>query len=140
MEINLNRYFANLNTLFYNVLNYHWNVTGGLFLTLHKLYNEQYDFLFEKIDVLAEIMKSKGEFPVARFDQFKKLSDLETKESKNYKARTTIEELIKQFEFMNELTLEYGKISGDDLALVDYFTEMNQFFNKQLYFLRQFLK
>ena len=43
-ELSLKKYFADLNVLLYITLNFHWNVTGGLFLTLHEQYNKQYNF------------------------------------------------------------------------------------------------
>lgn len=142
MEESIKKYFANLNTLLYNVLNYHWNVTGGLFLTLHRLYNEQYDFIFNSIDELAEIQKGKDQFPLTCMKTILDTADIKTMESRDYSARETIELLINQFELMNKLALEYGKVADEkgDLTLVDYFTKQSAFFSKQLYFLRQFLK
>ncbi len=141
-EKKLIKYFSNLNTLIHNVLNFHWNVTGGLFLTLHQLYNEQYNFIFESIDQLAEILKMKGIYPPTCIKEIYELADIKTMESKDYSARETIEYEIEQFEQMNKLAYELGEIANkeDQLSLVDFFTNQTNFFNKQLYFLRQLLK
>lgn len=141
-EKNLKKYFANLNTVLHNVLNFHWNVTGGLFLTLHQLYNEQYDFIFTSIDQLAEIFKGKGIYPPTCIKVIYDLADIKTMDSKDYSARETIEYEIQQFELMNKLAHELGEDANknEDLTLVDFFTDQANFFNKQLYFLRQFLK
>lgn len=142
MKVDIKRYFANINTLLYNVFNYHWNVSGGLFLTLHKLYNEQYDFIFKQIDRLGEIQKAKGMYPCTCLPKIEEAADIKTMESKDYPAKKTIEMLIEQFSLMNDLAVEYGTIAeGEgDLVLVDFFTDESDFYSKQLYFLRQFIK
>jgi starvation-inducible DNA-binding protein len=40
--------------------NYHWNVQGMHFPHLHKLFGEQYDFIDEKIDEIAEFIRYYG--------------------------------------------------------------------------------
>ncbi len=139
-EKSLKKYFADLNTMLHNVLNFHWNVTGGLFLTLHELYEEQYDFLFDSIDQLAEIFKGMGIYPLTDLPEIYDLADIKTMESKDYTARETIKYEIEQFELLNEKAYKLGNMYEDALSLVDYFTDQTNFFSKQLYFLRQFLK
>lgn len=141
-EKSLKTYFADLNTVIHNVLNFHWNVTGGLFITLHRLYEEQYEFLFNSIDQLAEILKGKGIFPLTCLREIYDLADIKTMESKDYTARETIESEIEQFELMNKKAHTLGEIANEegDLSLVDFFTNQTNFYNKQLYFLRQFIK
>lgn len=39
---------------------YHWNVTGPLFFSLHKMTEEQYEDLFEAVDDLAERLRALG--------------------------------------------------------------------------------
>ena len=39
---------------------YHWNVVGPLFVSLHKLTEEQYEDLFEAADELAERIRALG--------------------------------------------------------------------------------
>ncbi|QVK19226.1 DNA starvation/stationary phase protection protein [Mycoplasmatota bacterium] len=141
-EKNLKKYFADLNTVLYNILNFHWNVTGGLFITLHRLYQEQYEFLFDSIDQLAEIFKAKGIYPLTCLREIYDLADIKTMESKDYTARETIESEIEQFELLNKKSISLADAANEegDLTLVDYFTDQSNFFNKQLYFLRQFIK
>jgi starvation-inducible DNA-binding protein len=40
---------------------YHWNVTGPNFPALHKMFNDQYDALFEEVDKIAEHVRALGE-------------------------------------------------------------------------------
>lgn len=46
--------------LFLSTHNYHWNVEGGNFIPLHKLFEDQYNELFEAIDEIAERIRALG--------------------------------------------------------------------------------
>ncbi|MDF2699297.1 MAG: Ferritin Dps family protein [Haloplasmataceae bacterium] len=142
MEDNLKKYMANLHVLIHNALNFHWNVTGGLFLTLHELFQHQYDFFFKQIDILAELMKGRNMLPPITLPEIENLADLELFESKDYTARDTLEIQLKQFQFMLDLSNKLSTFYGEqhDLALEDFFIDMSKFLGKHLYFLRQILK
>lgn len=141
-ELSLKKYFADLNVLLYITLNFHWNVTGGLFLTLHELYNKQYNFIFTSIDQLAEILKRKNIYPLTTFNDINELSNIKTIESRDYTARESLEYLVKLFELLNKEAIKLGNQAEKEvkLTLADFFTQQSNFFNKQLYFLQQFLK
>lgn len=141
-ELSLKKYFADLNVLLYITLNFHWNVTGGLFLTLHELYNKQYNFIFTSIDQLAEILKRKNIYPLTTFNDINELSNIKTMESRDYTARESLEYLVKLFELLNKEAIKLGNQAEKEvkLTLADFFTQQSNFFNKQLYFLQQFLK
>ncbi len=141
-ENSLNRYYANLNTIMYNLLNFHWNVTGGLFLTLHQLYQDEAQFLFNSILQLAETIKGEELYPLTCLHLIYDAADIKTMESKDYTARETIENSIHQFASMKKLALELNKLANDanSYSLMDFLTHQITYFNKQLYLLRQFLK
>jgi starvation-inducible DNA-binding protein len=42
--------------------NYHWNIEGERFYSLHKLFEEQYNELFKALDVIAERIRALGEY------------------------------------------------------------------------------
>ncbi|MCS7025316.1 MAG: DNA starvation/stationary phase protection protein [Bryobacteraceae bacterium] len=46
--------------LYTKTRNFHWNVTGPRFHDLHKFFEDQYNFLDEKIDEIAERIRSLG--------------------------------------------------------------------------------
>lgn len=56
--------------------NYHWNVEGRHFPSLHPLFEQQYDELFEAIDDIAERIRALGEKAPGSFVEFAKLSKL----------------------------------------------------------------
>lgn len=50
----LNVYLADLNVMYRKVQNYHWNVDGRNFFTIHAKLEEYYDEINENIDSIAE--------------------------------------------------------------------------------------
>ena len=81
-------------------------------------------------------------YPLTTLSEINELASLKTLESRDYSARETLETVRKQFEFLNKEANRLGNLAGQkgDLILGDFFTQQNSFFNKQLYFLQQFLK
>ncbi len=48
--------------LYLSTHNYHWNVEGGNFYPLHKLFEGQYTELFEAVDEIAERIRALGDY------------------------------------------------------------------------------
>ncbi len=57
--------------------NFHWNVKGPLFKSLHDLTEEQYEDLFEAIDELAERIRALGFDAPGSFEVYRELSEVE---------------------------------------------------------------
>ena len=47
-------------TLYLKTHNFHWNVTGPMFRTLHLMFEEQYNELWLAVDVVAERIRALG--------------------------------------------------------------------------------
>ena len=58
----LSQILASNYTLYLKSLNYHWNVTGPMFQTLHLMFETQYTELALAVDLIAERIRSLG-FP-----------------------------------------------------------------------------
>lgn len=59
--------------------NAHWNVIGDDFFQLHSAFNDQYEALFDKIDVFAERIRQLGSFVsvnLANFNSIAQMPDL----------------------------------------------------------------
>lgn len=61
---------ANNYALYLKTQNYHWNVTGPHFKSLHVLFEEQYNDLFAANDEIAERIRTLGEKVPASFSVF----------------------------------------------------------------------
>ena len=63
-------------TLYLKTQNFHWNVTGPQFQSLHTLFEEQYNELFVANDDLAERIRTLGEFAPGSYKQFAQLTNI----------------------------------------------------------------
>lgn len=58
----LNHLLADTVSLYFKTHSYHWNVTSPMFQTLHDMFMQQYTELWNSIDIIAERIRSLGEF------------------------------------------------------------------------------
>jgi starvation-inducible DNA-binding protein len=66
----LSRLLADTYTLYLKTHNYHWNVTGPMFQTLHLMFEGQYNELAIAVDVIAERIRSLGAPAPANYRDF----------------------------------------------------------------------
>jgi starvation-inducible DNA-binding protein len=72
----LSALLADSYTLYLMTHNFHWNVTGPMFNTLHLMFMQQYTELWNAVDPVAERIRSLG-FPApGSYAQFGKLSSI----------------------------------------------------------------
>lgn len=72
----LSRLLADTYTLYLTTHNFHWNVTGPMFNSLHDMFMQQYTELWNAVDPIAERIRSLG-FPApGSYAEFAKLSSL----------------------------------------------------------------
>lgn len=57
--------------------NFHWNVQGPLFYSLHMLFEQHYTFLATQVDEVAERIRTLGERAPGSYREFIKLSKVE---------------------------------------------------------------
>ncbi len=72
----LSRLLADTYLLYVKTHNYHWNVTGPLFNTLHLMFEQQYVELAEAVDLIAERIRALGSFAPGTYRQFSELSSI----------------------------------------------------------------
>ena len=72
----LARLLADSYTLYLKTHNFHWNVTGPMFNTLHTMFMEQYTELWNAVDPIAERIRALGHPAPGSYAQFGKLSSL----------------------------------------------------------------
>jgi starvation-inducible DNA-binding protein len=70
----LSHLLADTYTLYLKTHNYHWNVTGPMFNTLHLMFENQYNELALAVDLIAERIRALGYAAPGSYAQFAKLS------------------------------------------------------------------
>ncbi len=88
-------------TLYLKTHNYHWNVTGPMFTTLHTLFETQYTELALAVDEIAERIRAVGAFAPGSYTAFAKLSTV--KEATGHpNAKAMIQHLVADQEAVAE--------------------------------------
>lgn len=70
----LSKFLADTYTLYLKTQNYHWNVTGMHFNSLHEMFEEQYTDLAEAVDDIAERIRALGFMAPGSFSAYQELT------------------------------------------------------------------
>jgi starvation-inducible DNA-binding protein len=88
------RLLADTYTLYLKTHNYHWNVTGPMFQTLHLMFETQYNELALAVDLIAERIRALGAPAPGGYREFASLSSVGEDEDQP-DAREMIRRLVK---------------------------------------------
>ena len=72
----LSRLLADTYTLYLKTHNFHWNVTGPMFNTLHLMFETQYNELALAVDLIAERIRALGHPAPGSYSAYAKLSSI----------------------------------------------------------------
>ena len=72
----LSRLLADTYTLYLTTHNFHWNVTGPMFNSLHAMFMTQYTELWNAVDPIAERIRALGHVAPGSYAEFGRLSSL----------------------------------------------------------------
>lgn len=115
----LNILLANLQGLSLKTQNYHWNVTGPNFKSLHSLFEEQYNDLSSAIDTAAERIRCLNEKAPASWDIYKKLlvlKDGNVNSSASEMIKDLAEDQDKMITLLKEALLT-AQNAGDEVTI-----------------------
>ena len=90
----LSRVLADTFTLYLKTHNFHWNVIGPMFHTLHLMFEEQYNELWLAADAIAERIRALGCIAPGSYGEFSKLSYVQETEAV-LSAKEMIAELLR---------------------------------------------
>ena len=72
----LAKVLADTYTLYLKTHNYHWNVRGPMFHSLHTMFETQYNELALAVDEVAERIRALGELAPGSYSEFAKLASI----------------------------------------------------------------
>src|SRR5207244_7775303 len=72
----LSKLLADTYTLYLKTHNFHWNVTGPMFQTLHLMFETQYNELALAVDLIAERIRALGYPAPGTYSEYSKLSSI----------------------------------------------------------------
>jgi len=137
----LGRLLADSYTLYLQTHNFHWNVTGPMFQTLHVMFEAQYTELATAVDLVAERIRSLG-FPApASYAEFMRLSSI-----KDVAGVPKAEEMIRVLVDGQQSVVRTARslfpvveAAGDE-ATADLLTQRIQLHEKTAWMLRSLLE
>jgi len=136
----LSRVLADTYTLYLKTHNYHWNVTGPMFNTLHTMFEVQYNELWMAVDEVAERIRSLGEFAPGTYQAYAELTSIEDDKGVP-KAVAMIENLVKGHEAVARTARAVLPTASDvgDEATADLLIQRMQASEKTAWMLRSML-
>lgn len=134
----LNNYLANLMVWTVKLHNYHWNVQGSMFVALHHHTEEVYTQAFENFDEVAEILKMRGEMPLATMKEYLAVATMQETPTKAYSCCEVLCMLEADAELMLAAATDIRNdaCANDDFQVQALFEGYVSHFQKQLWFLK----
>ena len=136
----LSKLLADTYTLYLKTHNYHWNVTGPMFQTLHLMFETHYNELALAVDLIAERIRALGHVAPASYRAFSKLSTI--REEDGVPAATAmIRNLVKGHEAVAKTARQIFEMAdaANDQPTADLLTQRLQIHEKTAWMLRSLL-
>ena len=136
----LKHLLADTYTLYLKTHNYHWNVTGPMFQTLHLMFEQQYNELWTAVDLIAERIRSIGDFAPGSYKAFADLTSIEEEQ-----GVPAAEEMIRDLVAGHEAVIRTARgiypvaNEGGDEVTLDLLTQRLQVHEKTAWMLRSLL-
>ena len=137
----LSKLLADTYTLYLTTHNFHWNVTGPMFNTLHAMFMTQYTELWTAVDPIAERIRSLGHYAPATFAEFAKLASI-----KETTGQPKAEDMIRLLVEGNEAVVRTARAifpavdKANDEPTADLLTQRMQIHEKNAWMLRSLLE
>ena len=137
----LSRLLADTYTLYLETHNFHWNVTGPMFQTLHLMFEAQYNELALAVDVIAERIRSLGFYAPGTYAAYSKLTSFKT--SEEIPAATDMIRILvdgQETVVRTARSIYPAAESASDEATADLLTQRIQVHEKAAWMLRSLLQ
>ena len=141
ISIGLSKLLADTYSLYLKTHNFHWNVTGPMFQTLHLMFETQYNELALAVDLIAERIRSLGYPAPGTYSEFARLSSIrETSGVPN--AEEMVQILLEGQEAIVRTARSVFPVAenASDEATADLLTQRIQLHEKTAWMLRSLLE
>ena len=136
----LSHLLADTYTLYLKTHNFHWNVTGPMFQTLHLMFEQHYNELALAVDLIAERIRALGIAAPGSYREFAKLSTV-PEASGVPEATEMIRQLLMDHETVIRTARRVFRLAdaADDQPTADLLTQRMQTHEKTAWMLRSFI-
>lgn len=137
----LAKVLADTYTLYLKTHNFHWNVTGPMFQTLHLMFEQQYNELALAVDLVAERIRALGHPAPGSYAEFSKLSSI-GEASGVPRAEDMIRQLVDGQESLVRTARNVFATAekASDQVTIDLLTQRMQVHEKTAWMLRSLLE
>jgi starvation-inducible DNA-binding protein len=137
----LSKVLADSYTLYLKTHNYHWNVTGPMFQTLHLMFEQHYNELALAVDEIAERIRALGAKAPGSYREFTALSSID-EEDDIPDATDMIRRLVRGHEAVARTARSVFPVveRASDEPTADLLTQRLQVHEKTAWMLRSLLE
>jgi len=136
----LSKLLADSYTLYLKTHNYHWNVEGPQFNTLHQMFETQYTELAAAVDEIAERIRALGIKAPGSYSRFSELTSVDEADGEE-----DAEEMVRQLALGQEAIVRTAREAfpaadrANDEPTADLLTQRMQIHEKNAWMLRSML-
>ena len=134
-------FLADTYSLYLKTHNFHWNVVGPMFQTLHLMFEQHYNELWTAVDLIAERIRTLGYPAPGTYSEFAKLSSI-----KEHKGDVKAEDMIRYLVEGHEAVVRTARKmfpkaeKAQDQVTMDLLTQRMQIHEKTAWMLRSLLE
>src|SRR2546423_437250 len=134
----LSKLLADTYTLYLTTHNFHWNVTGPMFNTLHEMFMAQYTALWNAVDPIAERIRSLGHTAPGSYAQFSSMTSIADAPATPPKALHMVRILVEGHEAVARTAREVFPLAdhAGDEPTADLLTQRLTFHEQTAWMLR----
>jgi len=137
----LSHLLADSYTLYRKTHNFHWNVTGPMFQTLHLMFEQHYNELALAVDLIAERIRALGHPAPGSYADYARLTSIAEAEGVP-KAEDMIRQLVEGHEAVCRTARKIFEVvdKANDQPTADLLTQRLQLHEKTAWMLRSLLE
>lgn len=130
---------ADANALFVKLHNYHWNIKGLQFYSVHEYTEKLYDMMSKVYDDTAERILQLGEKPILSMEEILKVTKIETEKGDSFDTKYVINAIIKDLKHMLKSWKKLSDTAGEagDKATVSMADDNISALEKELWMVSQ---
>ena len=138
----LSKLLADTYTLYLTTHNFHWNVTGPMFNTLHAMFMEQYTELWNAVDPIAERIRSLGHYAPGSYAEYGRLATISDAPTEPPKALDMVRVLVEGHEAVARTAREMFPLADEagDEPTADLLTQRLTVHEQTAWMLRSLLE
>ena len=137
----LNNNLSDLQVLYVKLHNYHWNVKGINFKSIHEMTESYYEYFATQYDDVAERIAQLGGKPLASMKSYLGNASLKEEDGNNFDAKYVLKSVLADFDALNIKYQDISKAAGEnnDAPTANIADENITWLQKQIWLIKAML-